>query len=519
MASPKVISSEIDLTTRVPSFPGVYGYICGAFKRGEVNKPTLVTSESQYLSRYTTNDQVDVGEDMAHFSALAFLQKSNKLWVIRVANQPLYGGFVVGTNGDTSQTSTYAVGLEDPTQHAFSANDTFLIYGKDPGAWNNNIKIAILPYTKEEDAFEIVVFYNNVEVERWPVSRLQSKKDGYNVSMYIETVLEASNYIRAYDNVLNNNVPATGSITQTFALKNGSNGSAVTDSQRIKALKQMENTNAYAVTLLLDGGNATASYHKALITTAETRKDCVGILGVPFEAQRKSDYLNAILEYRNTTLNANTSYAALYAPHVKVYDKFNDRKIWVSPDGYVGAIISATADNQELWYPPAGFRRGMLSQIEDVYHRFSTGEMDILYEAGINPIRFAPGRGILVWGQKTLCARPSRLDRLNVRLLLIVIEPAIAEALEDYVFEFNNTANRQLVTAMIVSYLNNIKSRNGLYDFSVICNETNNTAEDIDNNRMNVWVFVKPTASAEFIHLKTVITPTGLDFGTASSSI
>lgn len=519
MSSPKVLSSEIDLTTRVPSFPGVYGYLCGAFRRGDVGVPSLVTSEAQYLSRYTANDQVEVGEDLAHFSALAFLQKSNKLWVVRVANQALYGGYIVGSANDSSTTSVVESGIEDPATYSFSANDTLLIYGKDPGAWNSNIKVAILPYTKEPNCVEIVVFYNNVEVERWPISRNQGQKDGFGRSLYVEDVIASSNYIRILDNVLNTNPIKTGTITETYQIRHGSNGQAVTDSERIRALDQMKNTNAYQVTLLLDAGNTTASYHKAMIGAAEERKDCVAILSVPYEAVAHSDYINKILEYRNTTLNANTSYAALYAPHLKVYDKFNDRKVWVSPDGYVASIISATADNQELWYPPAGFRRGMLSTVEDVYRRFTVGEMDILYEAGINPIRFAPGRGILVWGQKTLLARPSRLDRLNVRLLLIVIEPAIAEALEDYVFEINNVANRQLVTAMIVSYLENIKGRNGLYDYYVQCNDENNTSEDIDNNRMNVWVFVKPTASAEYIHFKTIITPTGLDFGTASSAI
>ena len=517
MASPQVFSSEIDLTTRVPSFPGVYGYISGAFLKGEVGVPTLVTSETQYLARYTANDQVEVGEDMAHFSALAFLQKSNKLWVIRVAKDALHGGVIIGdTKGDASNLSS---GVANPKQHVFGPNDTFLLYGKDPGAWNNNIKVAVLPYEQEPNAFQISVFYNNVKIEDWVCSRTEGQKDGYNRSMYIEHVLQQSNYIRALDNPLNTNPVKTGVITDTKPFTLGSNGTAVTDSERVKAVDVITNTSAYQCTILLDGGNATVSYQKSLIACAEKRKDCVAILSIPYEAQANSDYLNKIIEYRTDTLNANSSYAAIYTPHLKVYDKFNDRKVWVSPDGYVGAVISSTADNYELWYPPAGFRRGMLATIEDVYRRFTLGEMDLLYDKQINVIRFAPGKGILVWGQKTLLSRPSRLDRLNVRLLLIYIEPAIAAALEDYIFEINNVANRQLVTAMIGSYLENIKGRNGVYDYYVQCNDENNTAEDIDNNRMNVYVFVKPTASAEFIRFKTVITPTGLDFGTASSSI
>ena len=519
MASPQVFSSEIDLTTRVPSFPGVFGFIAGAFNKGDVGVPTLTTSETQYLNRYTANEQVEVGEDMAHFSALAFLQKSNKLWVVRVAKNARHGGVVIGDNTGAGDPTALTSGLDNPKTFVFHNNDTFLLYGKDPGVWNNNIKVAILPYAQEPNAFQIVVLYNNVKVEEWVCSRKEGQKDGYNRSMYIEHVLEQSNYIRAVDNPVNTNPVKTGTISEVKSFTFGSNGDAVTDAERIKAVDTISNTSAYQCTILLDGGNATVSYHQRLISCAETRKDCVAVLSVPYEAQANSDYLNEIIKYRTDKLNANSSYAALYTPHLKVYDKFNDRKVWVSPDGYVGAIISSTADNYELWYPPAGFRRGMLASVEDVYRRFSLGEMDLLYDKQINVIRFAPGKGILVWGQKTLLSRPSRLDRLNVRLLLIYIEPAIAAALEDYIFEINNVANRQLVTAMIGAYLENIKGRNGVYDYYVQCNDENNTAEDIDNNRMNVYVFVKPTASAEFIRFKTVITPTGLDFGTASSSI
>lgn len=158
-------------------------------------------------------------------------------------------------------------------------------------------------------------------------------------------------------------------------------------------------------------------------------------------------------------------------------------------------------------------------QVLDCRRRFTSGEMDYLYDNGINPIRFAPGRGILIWGQKTLSARPSALDRLNVRLLLIVIEPAIAYALEDFMFEINDAGTRSIVTAMIQSYMNDIKGRRGVYDFRVVCDDTNNTPEDIDNYRMNVWLFVQPTKAVEEIPFKTIITRTGMSFELAAELV
>ena len=212
----------------------------------------------------------------------------------------------------------------------------------------------------------------------------------------------------------------------------------------------------------------------------------ISVLSTPYAAEANSDYLNELLDYRNIDLNANTSYAAMYSPSPKIYDRYNDRSIYVGADGYGAAQISETAANFEMWFPVGGFRRGIINVL-DVRRRFTSGEMASLYDNGINPIRFAPGRGILIWGQKTLLARPSSLDRLNVRLLLVVIEPAIVAALEDFLFEINDTATRGLITSVIESYMTNIKARRGVLDFNVVCDATNNTAEDIDNKKLNVW--------------------------------
>ena len=121
--------------------------------------------------------------------------------------------------------------------------------------------------------------------------------------------------------------------------------------------------------------------------------------------------------------------------------------------------------------------------------------------------------------QKTLSSRPSALDRLNVRLLLVVIEPAIAYALEDFIFELNTASTRAIVTAMISSYMENIKARNGVYDYLVVCDDTNNTAEDIDNYKMNVDLFIKPVKSVEYIPFTVIITRTGTSFQLAAEAV
>ncbi len=413
-----------------------------------------------------------------------------------------------------------------------------LIYGANQGEWTDDIYIQTLHYPygdeenwtesdkiaadtiKEPDSFLIYVYQKQIdggllEMETWLCSRLINKKDGYGKNIYVEDVLEGSKYIRAIDNTVIDESIYPSDQDQPLMLTEGDDGGTVTDTHMLQAIQPFRNRRDIFITLMMDGGWATAAYQKqGIIDLAESRKDTFGILSTPYGSEVSADYINSLLSYRKEELNASTSYAGIYTSHLYIQDRFNDRKIYVPTDGYVGAAISETAENYEIWFPPAGSKRGQLNVI-DVARRFTEGEMDILYDNGLNPIDFYPGKGIRIWGQKTLLSRPSALDRINVRLLLIVIEPSIAEFLEDFVFDFNDAPTRTLASSGINSYMENIKSRRGVYDFGVVCDDSNNTPEVIDSNRMLVWLFVQPTKSAEFIKFLTIITRTGASFSIA----
>jgi phage tail sheath protein FI len=298
----------------------------------------------------------------------------------------------------------------------------------------------------------------------------------------------------------------------------GDDGVAVTDADMVSTAALLSNPQDTPLTILMDGGWNTPVYQQALDSICQARKDCVAVFGVPYAEEVMSGYLNAILMYQSTTLNLNSSYSALYTPHVKVFDKYNNRQIYVSPDGYAAAAISLSASNFEIWFPPAGFTRGSVTVL-DLRRRYTVGEMDTLYDNNINPLRFVPGKGIFIWGQKTLSTRPSALDRLNVRLLLITIEPAINAALENFLFDLNDAATQALATALVTSYMDGIKASRGVTDFEVICNSTNNSADDVDNGIMNLWLFVKPTRSLETIPFSVIITSTGISFSLAAQLV
>jgi len=524
MGAPNSTVAEVDLSTRVPSFPGVFaGIVIPGAQKGEVGVPQLMTSSTQFLKTYTADEKVNVGDDLAYFSALQFLEKSNKLWVIRTANGALQGGLLCSAVGGVTNTtpSGLASGEADAQAHSFAGTDySILVAGRNAGAYNNDLRITIADNNAKEAGSFIINVFKSADIvnplESFVCHKTVGHKDGFGRNIYVEDVVKASEYIQVADNIASAANPSP--ITVATALTGGTDGVAVTDGNMITDLVSFENVDSFPMTLILDGGRATAAYQQAVIATVEKRQSCVAILSTPFAAEDAATYLTDIQTYRNTTLNANSSHAALYSAHVKIYDAFNDRELWVSPDGVVAAQISETAMNQEIWYPVGGFRRGMVNVL-DVRRRYTQGEMDLLYDDGINPIRFIPGKGISIWGQKTLSARPSALDRLNVRLMLTVVEPAVQVALEDFIFEINDAATRALIAAMISSYMENIRSRRGVYDYKVTVDETNNTPVIIDQNKLEVWLFVKPTKSAEFIKTTVVITTTGASFKAAAQSL
>lgn len=399
---------------------------------------------------------------------------------------------------------------------AASTSDAFILYALNPGDWNNDISIEILNYRSSPDtvtepgAFSISVYYKNILQENWLCSMIQGTKDGYGNNIYIEDKLLESSYIRAYDAGSGLLYPKEQTVALTF-LK-GDDGSTVTDGTMLTALTKFNNPNDAPILLMLDGGWTTKAYQRGIDSLCTTRDDCVGILSTRYADEATSSYMNAIVAYRKNTLNLNSSYCAMYSPHVSIYDRFNDRELYVSPDGYAASVISRTFANYELWYPAAGFRRGMLNVL-DVKRRFSQGELDTLYDNQINPVKFAPGKGILIWGQKTLTSRPTSLDRLNVKLLVIYTQIQIASVLEEFVFEFNDAITRNQITILLSEYMSNIKSRRGVYAFQIVCDESNNTPVIIDNNEMEVWVYIQPTKSAEIIRYRTIITKTGATFG------
>ena len=208
-----------------------------------------------------------------------------------------------------------------------------------------------------------------------------------------------------------------------------------------------------------------------------------------------------------------SNYAAVYYPWVKTIDVNTNKLITVPPSVLLPGVFAANDRIAAEWFAPAGLNRGGLVGAVSVLDRLTQSEKDTLYEGKVNPIVQFPGQGIVVFGQKTLQDKPSALDRINVRRLLLTVRKYIASTSRYLVFEQNTSETRNRFLNIVNPYLEAIQQRQGLYAFRVVMDDSNNTPDVIDRNIMKGAIYLQPTKTAEFIQIDFNILPTGASFG------
>ena len=224
---------------------------------------------------------------------------------------------------------------------------------------------------------------------------------------------------------------------------------------------------------------------------------------------------NAATEIQQTLQQAeavDSNYAAVYYPWVKTIDVNTNKLITVPPSVLLPGVFAANDRVAAEWFAPAGLNRGGLVGAVSVLDRLTQSEKDTLYEGKVNPIVQFPGQGIVVFGQKTLQDKPSALDRINVRRLLLTVRKYIASTSRYLVFEQNTAETRNRFLNIVNPYLESIQQRQGLYAFRVVMDDTNNTPDVIDRNIMKGAIYLQPTKTAEFIQIDFNILPTGAAF-------
>ena len=208
----------------------------------------------------------------------------------------------------------------------------------------------------------------------------------------------------------------------------------------------------------------------------------------------------------------NSSYCCSYANWGFTNDKTLNRGVWVPMSGFAAAAMGNTDSNFYPWIAPAGFTRGLLSGVTDLAFYPKQKERDQLYKIGLNPVANFPNDGFAIFGQKTMQAKPSAFDRINVRRLFLYLQKATMNTVKYFVFEPNTLFTRTQVMNVLTPIFDEVKNTQGMYDYLIVCDERNNTSDVIDRNELVVDIYVKPTRAAEFILVNFYATRTGQDF-------
>lgn len=275
-----------------------------------------------------------------------------------------------------------------------------------------------------------------------------------------------------------------------------------------KALDTISNADEFDINMVVTPG-VLHSLHSSITTYA---KDVCEDRGDAFYVMDTIGIDDNIATAVSTVQGFDSNYAATYYPWVKVLDFDRNKPVWVPPSVVLPGVIAFNDRVSAEWFAPAGLNRGGLTEVLEVKTRLTQTERDDLYEARINPIAVFPSTGVCVWGQKTLQGRPSALDRINVRRLLIAAKKFIASATRYLVFEQNTTQTRTRFLNIVNPYLESIQQRQGLYAFRVIMDESNNTPDIIDRNILYGQLYLQPARTAEFIILDFNIQNTGAAF-------
>jgi phage tail sheath protein FI len=315
----------------------------------------------------------------------------------------------------------------------------------------------------------------------------------------------------------------TGGITtyqfgdgQQKTLLGGIDDLTPTDGQLNTGWSIFADAEKYDISLLAIGKASTTVATYVINNIAETRLDCVVFVS-PQNVTTGDVILGSggaatdqIIAYRDVL--PSTSYAVMDSGAKYQYDRYNDKYRYIPLNGDIAGLCARTDFTNDPWFSPGGMNRGQIKNVVKLAVSPNKTDRDELYKAGVNPVVTFPGEGTVLFGDKTMLAKPSAFDRINVRRLFIVLEKAIATASKFQLFEFNDGFTRAQFKNLVEPFLRDVQGRRGITDFVVKCDDSNNTGEVIDRNEFVADIFIKPARSINFISLNFVAARTGVNF-------
>jgi phage tail sheath protein FI len=528
------------------------------------------TNNSKYI-RVEMNDDVDAGNiDPTYLPFGFFGPPRYKSFTLTSGSNPTIAAPVTGGFGPTFSAGTFAftaanvtasivfptiplvtsasyIGLSDPTNVFFGIRT-------DDGGANTEFTHAYYDLTRA-NTFTTYEFTSETYLENsfvFSLDDVSGSAAGTIGAVYVSgsrvagtSLTAVSNSAGGYRGVLN-----AGYNAFTMPLFNGFDGFDATESEPLRnslmsgtpteTTSYVYNTYKRAIdtcsdpeTLVTDivavPGLTNTGLTNHLISTCEARADALAIIDLPnvYKPEAEGTATTRQSRYTGTATTAatalkgrglNSSYGATYYPWVQVTDTVSNRVLFVPPSVVALGAMSYGQATQELWFAPAGFTRGGLSEgrggipVIGVSEKLSSKDRDTLYEANINPIAQFPAEGIVIFGQKTLQVTPSALDRINVRRMMIFVKREISRIASTLLFDQNVDVTWSKFTGQVNPFLATVKSRLGLSDYRVILDKTTTTPDLVDRNIMYAKIFLKPARAIEFIAIDFTITDSGASF-------
>ncbi len=556
--SPGVNFSEIDLTTIVPAVGTTEGAYAGDFDWGPLFSIVSLGNQVELVSTFgkpTSNTF------KSFFSVSNFLDYARNIRTVRTANVAAAKNATSGTALLIQNRDDYELNYLDLS----AANTSGQFAARYAGAKGNGLKVSLWAsanstafanwtYAEEfngatgtstyvgnlagaNDEMHIIVIDTlgkfsdaaNTVLEKFPyVSKASdAKNDDGSSNYYVNVINDRSKYVYVLNHAQNittqvsetsswgNTAAATNfaetSTSYTVTLSGGVDGWSET-ANVIVGYDKFANAEEVDVSLIVTGAHPQVVSEYIVDNIAETRRDCVAFISPEYAdvVDNAGSEVADITTYRN--LFNSSSYAVMDNNWKYQFDKFNNVYRWIPCNGDIAGLCVRTDFERDPWFSPAGFNRGHIKNVTKLAWNATKGNRDDLYKIGVNPVQSFPGEGVILYGDKTMLAKPSAFDRINVRRLFIVLEKAITRAARYSLFEFNDEFTRAQFVALVEPFLRDVQGRRGIYDFRVVCDTTNNTPEVIDRNEFIGDIYIKPARSINFIQLNFVAVRTGVAF-------
>jgi hypothetical protein len=397
-------------------------------------------------------------------------------------------------------------------------------YAAATGASNDELHVIVI----DEDGAWTGVQNSILEKFAFVSKASDAKKSDGSNNYYKNVINSQSKYLWWTDHPVNSNSGAawgtasaalaykTMSTAVTRSMSGGVDALTLTDGQLQTAWDIYRDDGQYDISLLPLGKVSAATATYVINNIAEERLDCVVFVS-PQNVDSGdiiigtgSDVTDQVVAYRNAL--PSTSYAVLDSGFKYQYDRYNDKYRYIPLNGDVAGLCARTDYTNDPWFSPSGYNRGQVKNVVKLAINPNKTDRDELYKNGINPVVTFPGQGTVLFGDKTLLAKPSAFDRINVRRLFIVLEKAIATAAKYQLFEFNDGFTRAQFKNLVEPFLRDVQGRRGVTEFLVKCDDSNNSGEVIDRNEFVADIFIKPNRSINFITLNFVAARSAVNF-------